>query len=63
MHQKKQQVEHVSKCLKHLQTDVGRGRSSVEELQWLEPSNQGCEAKDGEVNREVNLDENEDFLD
>lgn len=45
-----------------MQPNIGGLRSSVEKPERLQASNQGRHGEDREVNGEVNLDKNEEFL-
>lgn len=62
VHQQQQEVQYVTQGLQHLQPHVGGPRRGVEEPQGLEAGHQGRQAEDGEVDGEVEVDENEDFL-
>ncbi|PON45265.1 hypothetical protein TorRG33x02_329280 [Trema orientale] len=62
VHQEQQKVQHVAERLEHLDADVGGLRSSVEKPQGLEPRDESREAENGEVDGDVDLDEDEKLL-
>lgn len=49
VHEQQKQIEYVAESLQHLEANVGGLRSRVEKLEGLEPSDQGREAEDCEV--------------
>ena len=62
VHEQQQQVQDVAESLQYLQADVGGLRSSVEKLERFEAGDESREAEDGEVDGEVDLDEDQQLL-
>ena len=62
VHEEKQEVEDVAQGLHDLQANVGGAGRGVEELERLDAGDERGEAEDGEVDGEVDLDEDEEFL-
>lgn len=62
VHEQQQEVQDVAQRLHDLHAHVGGLRCRVEKPQRLHPRGDGGEWEDGEVDREIDLDEEEEFL-